>query len=206
MAKIMAGKGLQGAAQQSSVKREAPKADDVVFGEPALFSRSANDFDKERESEGKSLARESSECVTNTLSSMEQKCLVVHEIAARYGNIEHLIIREDGAVFLLETRLHRGFITHDQGLLLVDGRPFEEDFIRQTTTNAFVLRDLLADGLGISPFIHAAIVFPNASVGVERAIYGVDVIEGDQLRPWMSKARGNQEIAGLVAATWRPLN
>jgi hypothetical protein len=163
----------------------------------ALFSRAAKEPDRREES-----VIEPAECVTQTLSSLPQKCLVVHEVAARYGNIEHLVVREDGAVFLIETRLHRGFITHRKGELLVDGCPFEADFIRQTTTNAFVLRDLLADGLGISPFIHAAIVFPNAAVKVEKAIYGVDVIEADELGPWMGKARGNQEIAGLVAATW----
>src|SRR5258705_21325 len=153
MAKIMVGRRFHGGMQQTNVEPEGQKAGDSVSGdggaEFSLFSRSANAFDKEQESEAKPLARESSACVTNTLSALEQKCLVVHEVAARYGNIEHLIIREDGAVFLIETRLHRGFVTHNnQGELLVDGRPFEEDFIRQTTTNAFVLRDLLADGLG----------------------------------------------------------
>src|ERR1051325_1188414 len=155
MAKIVPGDCLQ---QQTEQKREEigeqncgrdPQTD---AGSP-LFSRPANGFDGGRESVIK--PSEPSECVTKTLSSLPQKCLVVHEVAARYGNIEHLVIREDGAVFLIETRLHRGFITHRKGELLVDGSPFEADFIRQTTTNAFVLRDLLADGLGISPFIHA---------------------------------------------------
>lgn len=187
MAKMMAGNGLRTGLEQSSTQEIGPDS----VAEPGSRFRVHNP---------------ESLCVTDTLSSLPQKCLVVHEVAARYGNIEHLVIREDGAVFLIETKPHRGFITQQNGLLLVDGCAFESDFIRQTTTNAFVLRDLLTDGLGISPFIHAAIVFPNASVGVEKAIYGVDVIEGGQLAPWMAKARGNQEIAQLVAATWSPLN
>jgi hypothetical protein len=199
MAKIVPGDRLQQQTEQkrAEIGEQNCGPDPQTDAGSALFSRPANGFHGGEES-----LIEPAECVTQTLSSLPQKCLVVHEVAARYGNIEHLVIREDGAVFLIETRLHRGFITHRKGELLVDGSPFEADFIRQTTTNAFVLRDLLADGLGISPFIHAAIVFPNASVGVEKAIYGVDVIEGDQLGSWMGKARGNQEIAGLVAATW----
>src|SRR3954463_13876606 len=150
MAKIMMGK---------AEPREGGRGNDRQnLAVPALFSNRAQDA-----------FSPPGECVIKTLSSLRDKCLVVHEVAARYGNIEHLVIREDGAVFLIETRLHRGLITQCQGELLVNGGPFETDFIRQTTTNAFVLRDLLADGLGISPFIHAAIVFPNASVSVEKA-------------------------------------
>src|ERR1041385_6236908 len=133
--------------------------------------------------------------------SLPEKCLVLHEVAARYGNIEQLVIREDGAVFLIETKSCVGMITQESGELRQDGRPFDQDFIRQTTTNAFGLRDILAEGLGISPFINAAIVFTNALVAVPRAIYGVDVIEGRQLRKWMSKARGNPEVAKLIAST-----
>jgi hypothetical protein len=194
MANIVAGNGLRGGLAQAKTQESEQDCDHTVVSD-GISRLSSLDPDQDA----------SSECVTNTLSCLTQKCLVVHEVAARYGNIEHLVIREDGAVFLIETKPHAGFITHEEGLLLVDGRPFESDFIRQTTTNAFVLRDLLADGLGISPFIHAAIVFPNACVGVEKAIYGVDVLEGEKLKPWMAKARGNQEIAGLVAVTWSPL-
>src|SRR5438067_1549889 len=128
----------------------------------------------------------SAEQTRGILTSLPQKCLVLHEVAARYGNIEHLIVRADGAVFLIETEFEEGRITQNQGKLMLDGRPFAQDLIRQTTTNAFVLRDVLADGLGISPHINAAIVFPNATVAVPRAIYGVDVLEADQLQKWMS--------------------
>src|SRR5438045_2714912 len=149
MAKMMAHNGLHQERAQTS-EPEVQRAGDSVPGAGdyprddvglPLFARSANCFDQKEESEDEAPI-ERSKCVTETLSSLPQKCLIVHEVAARYGNIEHLVIREDGAVFLIETRLHRGFITHNEGLLLVDGRPFEADFVRQTTTNAFVLRDL----------------------------------------------------------------
>src|SRR4051812_13387813 len=59
--------------------------------------------------------------VPDLLVSLPEKCLVVHEVAARYGNIEKLVIREDGAVFLIETKSCAGTITQESGELRQDG-------------------------------------------------------------------------------------
>src|SRR5439155_9235910 len=44
--------------------------------------------------------------VAGILASLPPNCAIVHDVAARYGNIEHLIIGENGAVFLIETKAH----------------------------------------------------------------------------------------------------
>src|SRR2546423_15171828 len=67
------------------------------------------------------------------LASLPGKPMVVNDVAARYGKIDHLVIRGDGAVFLIETYAQSGRITEDKGDLRHDGQPFETDFIRQTT-------------------------------------------------------------------------
>jgi hypothetical protein len=134
-------------------------------------------------------------------AALPQKSLVVHDVAARYGSIERLVINESGAVFLIETQSHDGTITEENGELRQDGHPLEKDIIRETTTNAFSLREVLENGLGISPRINAAIVFPNASVAVPRAVYGVEIIQVTQLEKWMANARGNPEVARLIMAS-----
>jgi hypothetical protein len=140
------------------------------------------------------------ELVSDIAALLPGNSVVVRDVASRYGKIDHLVIGENGAIFLIETNSHSGKITEEQGELRHDGRPFEKDFIRQTTTNAFGLREVLEDGLGISPRINAAIVFPRASVEVPRAVCGVEIINAAGLQKWMAKARGNPEVAKLIQA------
>ena len=139
-----------------------------------------------------------SENIPAILASLPGKPMVVNDVAARYGKIDHLVIREDGAVFLIETKRQVGEITEENGELRHNGQRFENDLIRETTTNAFCLRELLQEALGIMPWINAAIVFPNASVLVPKTIFGVDIIGANFLPQWIAKARGNSEIAQLV--------
>src|SRR5438105_794334 len=145
-----------------------------------------------------------SENIPAILASLPGKPMVVNDVAARYGKIDHLVIREDGAVFLIETKTQAGQITEENGELRHNGERFEKDLIRETTTNAFCLRELLHDTLGIMPWINAAIVFPNASVLVAKTVFGVDIMDAKVLPNWIAKARGNSEIAQLVTPALVP--
>ena len=142
---------------------------------------------------------ETREEISSVIRRLSSNCMVVKGIAARYGHIDNLLIREDGALFLIETKSHQGTITEDQGVLRRNGLPLENDFLRRTSTNVFWLRDMLIERVKIHSWINAAIVFPNASVEVRGTVYGVDVLDPGNLEEWMRKARGNPEIAKLLA-------
>jgi len=121
--------------------------------------------------------------------------IVLHDIAADYGNIDHLVFRRDGAVFLIETKAHGGEVTERHGELRLNGHAFEKDVLKQTHGNVYWLRDFLKAKCGIEVWINAAIVFPNAYVSVRRTIRGVDIVNAKYLGRWMSKVRGNPQIA-----------
>lgn len=112
-------------------------------------------------------------------------CEVLHDVAAQFGNIDHLVFRKDGAIFLIETKSHPGKVTEQNA----------EQFLKQTHRNLFWLRDFLKHQFGIEAWINAAIVFPNAYVSVRRPLRGVEIINSKYLGRWMNKARGNPQTA-----------
>ena len=124
--------------------------------------------------------------------------VVLHDVRASFGNIDHLVLRADGAVFVLETKSHRGKVSEERGELKLNGKPFQTDFIRQTQTNVFWLREFFKGRFAIEPWINAAIVFPNASVAVRRTLRGVDVVSLDFLDRWLARVRGKPEVARRI--------
>ena len=52
----------------------------------------------------------------------------------------------------------------------------------------------------MTPWVNAAIVFPNGYVSVRRTLRGVDVLNLGFLERWMSRARGNPEVARKLKA------
>jgi hypothetical protein len=123
--------------------------------------------------------------VGEILKSLPDDDIVLHDIPARFGNIDHLVFRRDGAIFLIETKSHGGTIDERRA----------ERFISQTHENIFWLRDLLKQRLGCDMWINAAIVFPNAHVTVRRTIRGVDIVGADFLLGWMARATARPLIA-----------
>ena len=57
--------------------------------------------------------------------------IVMNDIRFKYGNIDHLVIRDDGALFMIETKACRGTVTYDGKQLLANGRPFTRNPISQ---------------------------------------------------------------------------
>ncbi|HYG24055.1 MAG TPA: nuclease-related domain-containing protein [Verrucomicrobiae bacterium] len=103
--------------------------------------------------------------------------LVIHDVIAYFGNIDHVVVRKDGAVFLIETKAHAGTINHRRA----------HQFVNQTLRNIYWLRDFLKSQTGIEPWINAAIVFPNAYVSVRGELRGISIIHLNFLERWMSR-------------------
>ena len=125
-------------------------------------------------------------------------CVVLHGVRKKFGDkecgdIDHVVFRKDGAVLLIETKSHRGTVTEESA----------SNFLKQTHGNIYWLSDFLKSRLNFKPWIHAAIVFPNANVRVRRQLRGVDVVGTNYLERWISKARGNPQVAGML---WREMD
>jgi hypothetical protein len=117
-----------------------------------------------------------------------QGCVVLHDVPAQYGNIDHLVFRQDGSIFLIETKSHPGRIDERRA----------NEFVAQTHRNLFWLRDFLKERFGVEAWVNAAIVFPNAYVTVRRPLRGVDVINAKYLERWLARQRGNPQLAPLL--------
>jgi hypothetical protein len=100
---------------------------------------------------------------------------VLHDVECAYGNIDHLVIASNGAIFMIETKSHRGKVTVQDNVLLVNGRTPEKDFIAQSLRNSFWLRDQIEPFAGKKPWVTAVLVFTNGFVQVRGPVKGVIV-------------------------------
>lgn len=100
---------------------------------------------------------------------------VLHDVECAYGNIDHLVIASNGAVFMIETKSHRGKVTVKDNVLLVNGHKPEKDFIAQSLRNSFWLRDQIEPHAGKKPWVTAVLVFTNGFVQVRGPVKGVIV-------------------------------
>jgi Nuclease-related domain len=139
------------------------------------------------------------EKIGHLLDSLGSECVVVHDVNKGKGNIDHLVFRKDGAMFLVETKSHYGKIAQHDGELCRNGRPLGKNFIAQTYQNIFWLKEFLQARLGFEPWIHAVIVFSNGHVEKYLKIKGVAVINASFLSEWVRRQPGNSKVA---AALW----
>lgn len=115
---------------------------------------------------------------------------VFNGVAARYGDIDHVVIRRDGAVFLIETKSHHGNVTYDGKRLLLNGHTFEKDFIAQINRNIPWLWEKIRLATGVNVWIVAVLVFINGIVYSDkgksvlrlRPVKRVNVVTGRSLR------------------------
>jgi Nuclease-related domain len=136
------------------------------------------------------------EKISGILDKLGDECVMVHDVNKGQGNIDHLAFRKDGAVFLIETKSHRGNIAQQDGELRRNGQPLEKNFIRQTHQNVSWLKEFLKARLGFEPqWIHAAIVFSNAYVEKHLEMKGVAVMNAGFLSEWIRRQPGNPKVA-----------
>lgn len=94
------------------------------------------------------------ERVEAILDELYEDYLVLHDVPSPYGNIDHVVIRRDGNVFLVETKAHGGQVSSDQESLLVNGHAPEKDFIAQCLRNTYWLRDEIYRITGTKPWVN----------------------------------------------------
>lgn len=93
----------------------------------------------------------------------KEKYEVFNDVPVRYGNIDHLVISREGAVFLIETKGHRGRIAIADSKILVNGKPMKRDPIAQVNRNLQWLRKRIREKLGVTVWIVSILVFTNAA-------------------------------------------
>jgi len=107
--------------------------------------------------------------------------LILNDIKFKYGNIDHMVIRPDGTIFLCETKSHKGIVTTDGRRILVNGRPLKTNPISQVMRSIRWIRVLAKRLSGRNPWIVAVVVFPNANAQIHRAVKRVNVLTLEDL-------------------------
>ena len=132
----------------------------------------------ERLAEGTAAEMEVSKLLTNLLP---EGYLVLNDIKFKYGNLDHVVIRPDRAIFLLETKACRGQVSWNGKQLLINGRSFSRNPICQINRSIPWVRQTAKRLFGVNPWIVAVLVFPNARVMVKRSVKRVNVMSVDRL-------------------------
>ena len=103
--------------------------------------------------------------------------IVMNDVRIKYGNIDHLVIRDDGAIFIIETKSHRGTVTFDGKRLLHNGKPFKKNPICQMNRNIRWFREWSLRMTGKSIWFTAILVFPEAaSLQIVRLAKGIECV------------------------------
>lgn len=160
-----------------------------------LFQKRENDADRGAEAE---------EAVAAILDRLPDNYMVLHDVPSAYGNIDHVVLRKDGAIFVIETKSTAGSVSQRHGKLLVNGRACEKDFVNQTLRNTFWVRDLIASEVGAMPWVSAALIFTRARVAVCE-MKNVRVMNACSLGQWMARTPAKPEVARRAAPKWEKL-
>ena len=89
---------------------------------------------------------------------------VLNNVQTRYGNIDHVVIRRDGTIFLIETKSQRGRVTCDGKQLLCNNRPFKRNYISQIVRNTLWLKERIKTLAGLKVWVVSILIFPNGSI------------------------------------------
>lgn len=108
-------------------------------------------------------------------------CIVLNDVPFPYGNLDHLVIRSKGTIFLIETKSHRGKVTWDGKQLLINGKPFASNPICQINRSIRWVRKMAQQLSGRNPWIVSVLVFPNAQVFMPHSIKRINVMSSENL-------------------------
>lgn len=108
-----------------------------------------------------------------------------HDIAFNGFNIDHVVIGP-GGIFLIETKSHGGNVDANGDVLLLNGKPPPKDFLKQTWSQTFHLKDFLWKMTSQEWKIKPVLCFSNALVKVRKPVKGIEVIRIGYLKKYLS--------------------
>jgi hypothetical protein len=136
--------------------------------------------------------------VAVALSQDPQNLLVLHNVAGPHGDLDHVVVRRNGAVIVIDTKSHAGRVVEAQGRLQLNGRPFEKNIVDQAHRNAMWLKDELKLRLDLRVFVHACLVFSNAFVAVRRPVRGVEVVNFSYLPRFLARLPADRRLQEIM--------
>lgn len=134
------------------------------------------------------------ERVDDLFAGLSEDYFIINDVDSRYGNIDHVIIKRDAGIFLIETKSHHGKISVQDKTIYLNGHLAEKDFIAQTLNNAYWLRDKVKELFEPNVWIYPIIVFTNAFVPFTPPVKGIHVVNVKFLISTMEKIKNNNAL------------
>lgn len=141
------------------------------------------------------------------LTALPEEFVSFHDLAFPGFNIDHVAVGP-GGVFVIETKSHGGKVTNNGNQLLLNGSTPEKDFINQTWSQTYHIKNLLKERLGKEIPVNPVLCFTNAFVQVRGTVKGVSVVNGGYLnthiarqKPVLEKSLIAQVVASLKIET-----
>lgn len=134
------------------------------------------------------------ERVDDLFAGLSEDYFIINDVDSKYGNIDHVIIKRDAGIFLIETKSHHGKISVIDKTLYLNGHLPEKDFIAQTLNNAYWLRDKIKELFEPNVWIYPIIVFTNAFVPFTPPVKGIHIVNVKFLISTMDKIRNNNAL------------
>ncbi len=108
--------------------------------------------------------------------------IVANNVKFRYGNLDHLVIRNDGAFFMIETKSQAGTVVYDGEQLRVNGKLLKKNPFCQIHRNIRWLRGMFRGLDDRRLWITAILVFPFGNVKIRPQVKGVNIVGAQELR------------------------
>jgi hypothetical protein len=141
------------------------------------FKKRAKDADRGAEAEEK---------VAFKLEQLPEGYHAFHDVAFDGFNIDHIVVGP-GGIFLVETKSHRGKIDAKGDTLLLNGKPPMKDFLKQTWSQTFHLKEFLWKMTSKEWDVKPVLCFTNAYVAVRRPVKGIAINNIKYLNKYLSQ-------------------
>jgi len=151
---------------------------------------------------------EAEESVDGLLEALPNNYFVIKDFVTKKGTTDYIVVGPKG-ILTIGTKSHKGVVTKNGEKLLLDGLPFEEDFIKHAWAQSYFVRDLLAQNGVCALRTQPVIVFTDADVQVKGKVRGVQMIGSKDLHAfleglpvWMSERLSK----GIIDCLWSNQN
>lgn len=111
-----------------------------------------------------------------------------HDIVYDGFNIDHLLIGPVG-IFVIETKGHEGPVSNEGDVLLLKGKPTQKNFLNQTWSQIYHIRDILKKQTGKEWPVSPVLCFSNAYVEVREKVKGVSVVNAGYLDKFIARQK-----------------
>jgi hypothetical protein len=131
---------------------------------------------------------EAEEKVAEHLSALPEGYFGFHDIAFSGFNVDHIVVGP-GGIFVVETKSHRGKVAAKGDALLLNGRSPEKDFLKQTWSQTYQVRDLLKEHISKELPVKPVLCFTRAFVQVRGPVKGIAITNIKYLNDYLLRQR-----------------